>query len=137
MILGFLVSLVATLTAAGLSVIGGQAPRQAVGEVVNPSAETLDANNRPVQWTIEPVPRGAVTPGAQLVSDVARTGMRSLLISAPGVSWVNKTLVRPYATYKLVGWIKPENVPAGGQWGARFDVRGVKVTIILDTSQSK
>ena len=128
MILGPLASFIAIFTAALLAAAGGPTPRQPIGEIVNPSAEALDANNRPAQWTIEPVPRAGATPGGGVAADVAHTGTRSLLVSAAGVSWLNKTLVRPYATYKLAGWIKTEDVPADEEWGARFDVRGVKVT---------
>jgi alpha-L-arabinofuranosidase len=128
MIPGPLVFFVTLFTTALLYSAAGPAPRQPIGEIVNPSAEALDGSNRPVQWTIEPAPRAGATPGGAVASDVAHAGTRSLLVSAAGVSWLNKTLVRPYATYKLTGWIRTENVPSEGEWGARFDVRGVKVT---------
>jgi alpha-N-arabinofuranosidase len=103
-------------------------PRQPVGQVVNGSAELLDANGRPAQWTIEPRPRPGVR-GAEVASDAAHAGERSLLLTAGRVAWTNKTLVQPYATYKLSGWIKTEGVLTGEEWGARFELRGgVKVT---------
>ena len=89
--------------AALLSSGGAPGPRHPVGEILNPSAEALDANNRPAQWTIEPVPRAGVTPGGGVASDVAHAGTRSLLVSAAGTTWLNKTLVKPYATYKVAG----------------------------------
>ncbi|MGH9859123.1 MAG: alpha-L-arabinofuranosidase C-terminal domain-containing protein, partial [Candidatus Acidiferrales bacterium] len=113
------------------SKLTGSLPRagdkQPVGEIVNPSAETLDANNHPVHWTIDPRPR-ADAPASAQVSTVAHDGMHSLLLLGGNASWSNKTLVRPYATYKLSGWIKTEDVPSTGDWGARLEARGVNVT---------
>jgi alpha-N-arabinofuranosidase len=108
---------------------GATRPRQPVGEIPNASIELLGAEGQPAHWTIEPRPRGDANPGAQVASDVAHAGARSLLLTAGRVAWTNKTLVRPYATYKLSGWIRTEGVPAGDEWGARFELRGgVKVT---------
>ncbi|MGH9860598.1 MAG: hypothetical protein ACRD5F_11300, partial [Candidatus Acidiferrales bacterium] len=63
------------------------APAQTVGEIVNPSAEVLDANNQPAHWTMDPRPRQNTTPGARLASDVAHVGMHSLMLAAGGASW--------------------------------------------------
>jgi alpha-N-arabinofuranosidase len=101
-------------------------PRFPVGEIVNPSAELTDSNQRPLHWTIEPRPPAALTP-AVLDSATAHHGSRSLLLTAGNFSWSNKVLVRPYATYRLSGWIKTEAVPAAAGWGARFELRGVNV----------
>lgn len=107
---------------------GTQAPRQPVGEVVNPSAEMAAPDGQPSQWIVDPRPRPG-TPGAELTSAVAHAGERSLALSVPRAAWTNKTLVRPYASYRLSGWIKTDAVPAGEDWGARFELRGgVKVT---------
>jgi len=62
-------------------------------------------------------------------ADAAHSGTHSLLITAGGVSWLNKVLLKPYATYKLTGWIKTQNVPATNEASARFELRGVKVTL--------
>ncbi len=108
--------------------IGAAGPRQPVGEVVNPSIEVLDAGNRPVGWSLEQAPRGDAGPGAQVVSGTAHAGTHSLMVSAAAVSWLNKTLVKPYATYKLSGWIKTQGVTTDNDRGARFELRGVKIT---------
>lgn len=109
----------------GLDSAGDKRP---VGQVVNPSAEILDANNRPVHWTMDPRPLADTPASAQVASTVAHAGTHSLILTSGNASWSNKTLVRPYATYKLTGWIKTEGVPSTGDWGARFEVRGVDVT---------
>lgn len=109
--------------------VSAKEPRQPVGEVVNASAEVIEASGGPAQWTIEPRPRPNATPGAEVASDTAHAGQRSLLLTAGRVAWTNKTLVRPFASYRLTGWIKTQDVPASEEWGARFELRGgVKVT---------
>lgn len=90
-----------------------QGPRQPVGEIVNPSVEVQQADGRPTQWIMEPRPQPGAPAGAEVASGTSHAGSRSLLVSAPRVSWTNKTLVRPYATYRLSGWIRTEGVPAG------------------------
>src|SRR5579863_9718996 len=103
-------------------------PRQPVGEILNPSIEIVDSNSQPANWAPEPAGRGNVNPNAQVSSDVAHDGSHSLMISAGGVSWLNKVLLKPYATYKISGWIKTQDVPATNEASARFELRGVKVT---------
>jgi len=102
--------------------------RQPVGEILNPSIESIDANNRPVSWVLEPAPRGNAAPGGEVSSEVAHAGTHSLLLSAAGRSWTNKTLVRPYATYRLNAWIRTQDVPAASEQGATILARGVKTT---------
>ncbi len=119
------VTLVVTMQGWGAGRLG---PRQPIGEIVNPSIEILAANNQPAHWTIDPAPRPNSTPAAQVASDAAHDGTHSLTVSAAGVSWLNKTLLKPYATYKLTGWIKTQDTPAEGERGATFELRGVKVT---------
>ena len=117
------------VSAGGAASGGAQRPRQPVGEILNPSAELLESSERPAQWIVDPRPRPGATPGAALASDRSHAGARSLALSTARVAWTNKTLVRPYATYRLSGWIKTEAVPAGDDWGARFELRGgVRVT---------
>ena len=121
--------MVAALGIAGLVFgAGAVGPRQPVGEIVNPSMETLNADGRPANWTLEPAARPNAPPGGQLVTGTAQAGEHSLMISTPNASWQNKTLVRPYATYRFSGWIKTQDVPAAGNRAAMFDLRGVKVT---------
>jgi alpha-N-arabinofuranosidase len=103
-------------------------PKQPIGEILNPSIEILDANMQPASWTMEPPARANTTPGVQASPDTAHSGAHSLLISAGGVSWLNKVLLKPYASYKLTGWIKTLKVPATNEAAARFELRGVKVT---------
>jgi alpha-N-arabinofuranosidase len=119
---------VALLIAGLASGAGALRPRQPVGEIVNPSMERLDEKGQPMNWTLDPVPRGNVPAGVQVVSDEAHQGSHSLLLSSSSVSWVNKTLLRPYARYRLTGWIKTQNVPDGAGRGAGIDVRGITVT---------
>jgi alpha-L-arabinofuranosidase len=101
-----------------------QGPRQPVGAIVNPSAELLLPDGRPAQWIAEPRPQPGAQPGAEVASGTSHAGTRSLLVSAARTTWTNKTLVRPYATYRLSGWIKTEDVPSGEGWGARLELRG-------------
>ncbi len=101
-----------------------QGPRQPVGEIVNPSAEMLLPDGRPAQWIAEPRPQPGTPAGSDVATGTSHTGTRSLQVSAARTAWTNKTLVRPYATYRLSGWIKTEDVPSGEGWGARFELRG-------------
>jgi alpha-L-arabinofuranosidase len=107
--------------------IGTLKSKQPVGEIVNPSIEILDENKRPDHWILEPAPRGAAAPGGQSTSEVAHAGVRSLLLST-STAWTNKTLVKPYATYQLTGWIKTQDLPGSGNVGATFLARGVRTT---------
>jgi alpha-N-arabinofuranosidase len=114
---------------AGLALgAGALGPKQPIGEIINPSIEILDANGQPEHWTIDPAPRPNTVPAAQVATDAAHAGTHSLTISAVGISWVNKTLLKPYATYKLTGWIKTQDMPTASDRGAMFDLRGVKAT---------
>jgi len=115
---------VVSVSAGGATSGGTQGPRQPVGAIVNPSAELLEPDGRPAQWIMEPRPRPDTTPGAKMASDTSHAGERSLMVAAARVTWTNKTLVRPYASYRLSGWIKTEDVPTGDDWGARFELRG-------------
>jgi alpha-N-arabinofuranosidase len=103
-------------------------PKQPIGEIPNSSIEILDANQQPASWTMEPAARPNANSNAQVSTDAAHSGAHSLSISAGGVSWLNKVLLKPYASYKLTGWIKTQNVPASNESAARFELRGVKVT---------
>jgi len=107
---------------------GALAPRQPIGEIINPSAESAGQNNLPAGWAIDPAPRGSTAPSAQVASDVAHAGQRSLMISAHGISWTNKVLLKPYSVYRLTGWIKTESVPESTERGAMFQLRGVRLT---------
>jgi alpha-N-arabinofuranosidase len=124
-------SIAAGVLLAGVCVSAGtapsrsaQGPRQPVGAIVNPSAESLAPDGRPAQWVMEPRPQAGATPGGRVASDTSHTGERSLVVAEARVAWTNKTLVRPYASYRLSGWIKTDAVPVGDDWGARFELRG-------------
>jgi hypothetical protein len=56
-------------------------------------------------------------------------GTHSLMLSAAGVAWSNKTLVKPFATYTLTGWIKTQDVPALSDRGAIAAFRLKSTTI--------
>lgn len=101
-----------------------QGPRQPVGDIVNPSAEVVLPDGRPAQWVLEPRPAAGAPAGGDVASATSHAGTRSLLVSAARTAWINKTLVRPYATYRLTGWIKTQDVPSAEGWGARFELRG-------------
>jgi len=121
------------MTATALIVVGlpwgagAAGPRQSIGQIVNPSMEMLDENGRPVNWAMEPAARGSAITGAGVASDVAHAGKHSLMLSAGGVAWLNRTLLKPYATYRLTGWIRTEGVPDANDRGAMFELRGVRV----------
>lgn len=101
-----------------------QGPRQPVGDIVNPSAEVVLPDGRPAQWVLEPRQAAGAPAGGDVASAMSHAGTRSLLVSAARTAWINKTLVRPYATYRLTGWIKTQDVPSADGWGARFELRG-------------
>src|SRR5262245_21316798 len=103
-------------------------PKQPVGVILNSSMEMVDTGNRPEHWAIDPAPPRGTFDGAKVVSGVAHAGTQSLNISVTNFVWLNKTLARPYATYKLSGWIRTEDVPSTDDLGARLEGRGVKVT---------
>jgi alpha-L-arabinofuranosidase len=110
---------------------GGAIPGEAqdrgrlpVGAIVNPSAELLAPDGRPTQWVLEPRPQAGATPGGRVASDTSHSGERSLVVAEARAAWTNKTLVRPYASYRLSGWIKTDAVPVGDDWGARLELRG-------------
>ncbi len=90
--------------------------------VANPSFEALDGA----------VPKGWRTadwrPGASFaVADTGHEGGRSVTISSPAgadASWLATVPIRPYAEYRLSGWIKTENVEPGTGRGALINVDG-------------
>ena len=93
----------------------------APGVIVNGSFEEMDGK----------LPRGwRVSSRAPIfsVESAAHTGKASVKIgSADGVDawWFAIVPVKPYARYRLSGWIKTENVEAGTGRGALFNLHGL------------
>ncbi|MEN6311465.1 MAG: alpha-L-arabinofuranosidase, partial [Acidobacteriota bacterium] len=91
--------------------------------VANPSFEAM-AGEIPQGWA----PR-AEAPDAVLKAETSgRTGGRSVLIAsdkgAEG-AWIATVPIRPYARYRLSGWIKTDNLAPGKSKGALINARGV------------
>jgi alpha-L-arabinofuranosidase len=92
--------------------------------IPNPSFEEMDGD----------LPRGWKTAvwrknGEFRVDDVARTGERSVMISSEtggDLAWTAVVPVRPFARYRLSGWIKTEDVRSvDGGAGALLNIHGV------------
>ena len=90
----------------------------------NPSFETL-VGDKPSGWE----PRTWRGEAAFKVEPSGRTGGRSVLISSEkgaDASWVATVAIRPYARYRLSGWIRTENLVPGKSRGAQINVDGVE-----------
>ena len=109
---------VATRTpAASQSQTGGSAVVQ------NGSFEQVAGDN-PAGWKTAVWQRAAEFS----VDDVAHTGSRSVRISSReggDASWTTIVSIRPYARYRLTGWIKTEGVDAGTGMGALLNLHGL------------
>jgi hypothetical protein len=84
--------------------------------IANGSFEDLDGAN-PRGWKTATFRRAA----SFAVGEAGHTGRRSVqVVSLEGAdaAWTTVALVRPYAKYRLSGWIKTENVDAGTGKGA-------------------
>ena len=97
------------------------APAVQPGVVVNGSFEEMDGK-LPRGWRVSSrAPVFAVDP-------VAHTGKASVKVSsAEGADawWFAIVPVKPYARYRLSGWIRTENVEAGTGRGALFNLHGI------------
>jgi alpha-N-arabinofuranosidase len=117
--------IVGGLLAAGLPLHARQAAQPAAaaqpGVVVNGSFEEIDGK----------LPRGwRVSSRAQVfsVDTVAHTGKASVKVSsADGADawWFAAVPVKPYAKYRLSGWIRTEKVEAGTGRGALLNLHGI------------
>jgi len=110
-------SLIAVLAAAGAAAAQDKKAPAAGNILPNASFESR-ADGQPVSW--RSLNRGAK---AELVLDDAnaRAGLHSLRISSTGgaeASWLAVVPVRPYATYRLSGWIKTRDLVSGKGRGA-------------------
>jgi alpha-N-arabinofuranosidase len=121
-----LVSATSALTTAHVAV-RTQAATQSAGAlaatVINGSFEQLDGDN-PGGWKTAVWQRAAEFS----VDGVAHTGSRSARISSReggDASWTTIVLVKPYARYRLTGWIKTEGVDAGTGMGALLNLHGL------------
>jgi alpha-L-arabinofuranosidase len=94
-----------------------------VGVIANGSFEDLDLNSKlPRGW--RPSQRGA----AFSVDSVAHTGRASARIaSTEGADawWGTIVPVKPYAKYRLSGWIRTDNVQKGTGRGALLNLHGI------------
>ncbi len=65
-----------------------------------------------------------------LDEDIARSGRRSLRIASTGgadASWQGMAPVRPFAKYRLSGWIRTQNLVPGSSKGALISLQGLDV----------
>ncbi|HSK11126.1 MAG TPA: alpha-L-arabinofuranosidase C-terminal domain-containing protein [Vicinamibacterales bacterium] len=117
---------------ASLSVGASTSPRQAgVPVVAAPSAITNGSfeegeGGAPAGWRRAQYQRGAEF----AVDGLAHGGARSARISSAegaDAAWTVVALVRPYATYRLSGWIKTDAVePLGSARGALLTIHGIE-----------
>jgi len=92
--------------------------------VANPSFEELDGA-LPKGWKTADWRGGA----AFAVADAGHEGGRSVTISSPDgadASWITTVPIRPYAEYRLSGWIKTEALEPGTGRGAQINVNGAE-----------
>jgi len=104
--------------------------------IPNPSFERADGA-RPRGWR-QQTWNGD---GAFRYAEMGRTDKRSVELSSESggdLSWTARVPVEPFASYRLAGWIKTENVkPADGGRGALFnvhDLQGVATPAITGTT---
>jgi len=90
----------------------------------NPSFEELK-DGKPVGW--RPV---TYQPEASFeVDKIARTGSYSVRISSENgadASWSVQVKVRPFARYRLSGWVKTEEVESKGGKGVLINIHGLE-----------
>jgi alpha-N-arabinofuranosidase len=91
--------------------------------VQNGSFEQIAGNN-PAGWKTAVWQRAAEF----FVDHVAHTGSRSVRISSReggDASWTTIVSIRPYARYRLTGWIRTDGVDAGTGMGALLNLHGL------------
>jgi alpha-L-arabinofuranosidase len=92
--------------------------------VANPSFEEM-AGDHPKGWE----PRTWEPEAVFKVEPAGRTGNRSVMIGSEqgaDASWVAVVPIRPYARYRLSGWIRTENLVRGMSKGAVININGVR-----------
>ena len=93
--------------------------------IPNPSFEEV-TGDRPTGW------RRAIwqkTADLQVDDTVAHSGRRSVRISSKDggdASWSVVVVVRPFARYRLSGWIRTENLEPGASRGALFNLHNLE-----------
>jgi len=107
----------------GLLMVWGIAARAAESDrnlIANPSFEKADGD-KPQGWRTQSWGgKGDLT-----YAEIGRTGNRSVMISSDAgadIGWSQDVSVRPFARYKLTGWIKTEDLQAGSAKGALFNI---------------
>ncbi len=94
--------------------------------IPNPSFETLDGNRPAGGW------RRAIwqkTADLQVDDTVAHSGARSVRISSTDggdASWSVTVVVKPFARYRLSGWIKVQDVDPGTGRGALLNLHSMQ-----------
>jgi alpha-N-arabinofuranosidase len=105
---------------------GGQVQDPSQASIIpNPSFETVDAD-RPASW------RRAIwqkTADLHVDDTVAHSGARSARISSKDggdASWSVTVIVKPFARYRLSGWIKVQDLEPGAGRGALLNLHGLQ-----------
>jgi alpha-N-arabinofuranosidase len=116
--------------AVGLLIAGGRAPGQAQAPVQPPAAGPANASfergdaSSATGWRTAVFQRSAEFG----IDTVAHTGSRSVRISASAggdAAWTAIAPVRPYARYRLSGWIRTDQVEAATGMGALLNLHGL------------
>ena len=84
-----------------------------------------EQKGRPLAWRTE---KWAGS-GKFEYAETGHTGKRSLMISAEkggDLAWTTRVVVEPYATYRLSGWIKTENVKSKNGRGALLNIHNMQ-----------
>ncbi|MCJ7588109.1 MAG: hypothetical protein MUQ00_09460, partial [Candidatus Aminicenantes bacterium] len=109
----------------GLLQAGSQEKAASANPVPNPSFEDVKEDN-PIEWT-----RETWQPKAEFgLDEAAHTGRKCVRISSKegaDASWAAVVPVRPFARYRLSGWIKTKNMDPGRGRGALFNLHGMDI----------
>jgi len=109
----------------GLLQAGSQEKAAPANPVPNPSFEDVKEDN-PIGWT-----RETWQPKAEFgLDEAAHTGRKCVRISSKegaDASWAALVPVRPFARYRLSGWIKTKDLDPGRGRGALFNLHGMDI----------
>jgi len=109
----------------GLLQAGSQEKAASANPVPNPSFEDVKEDN-PIEWT-----RETWQPKAEFgLDEAAHTGRKCVRISSKegaDASWAAVVPVRPFARYRLSGWIKTKDMDPGRGRGALFNLHGMDI----------